>query len=61
MLKDGGESLGVIHGLRQAWDMGIRLLVIATDSLMLCEWMKGKREGTTRANNLLEVDLEVGK
>ena len=54
MLRDGGRSLTIIHGLRQARDMGIGLLVIATNSLMLCEWMKGRRVGTTRANNLLE-------
>ena len=48
------EIWAAIHGPRLAWDMGHRLVVLEVDSLLLCNWLKRRGEGTQRYRDLLE-------
>ena len=48
------EFWAAIHGLRLAWNMGHKLIMLEVDSLLLYNWLKEAGEGTHRYRNLLE-------
>ena len=36
------ETWGLLHGLRMAWDLGARQLLVEIDSLGVFNWVTGK-------------------
>ena len=60
-LDHEAELWAYIHGLKVAWDKGIKYLEVENDSLLVCQWITSNNKGNTRLNILLKACTELSR
>ena len=50
---DEAESLALIHGLKMAWNLGARKIIVETDSLQAFKWVTGRQEVESSHGNVV--------